>query len=270
MKNHLKHHIEDVSGHFRKICIVREYLQARILQGFQEDGVYMRWAFLGGTALRFLYSIPRFSEDLDFSVIESCKVTGFRSALQRVQSNLEPEGYHIRLKVNDSKRVSMAFFRFPALLYELGLSPREAQTISIKIELDTNPPGGAVTETTLIRRHVTINFLHYDRASLLAGKINAILSRPWTKGRDLYDLIWYLSDRTWPEPNLIWLNEALQQTAWPGPNITSRNWRDVLTDRLISLDWKNAQSDVAPFLERDRDIELVTLENVQKLLGGRL
>jgi len=72
----------------------------------------------------------------------------------------------------------------------------------------------AVLATTVIRRHVVLQLQHHDRASLLAGKLHAILQRPYLKGRDLYDLAWYLSDREWPAPNLEYLNNALLQTGW--------------------------------------------------------
>jgi hypothetical protein len=89
------------------------------------------------------------------------------------------------MKVNEQKTVSSAFIRFSGLLYELDMSPHPSQTLSIKIELDTNPPTGAMTESPLIRRPVTLNLYHHDKASLLAGKLHALLCRSWVKGRDL-------------------------------------------------------------------------------------
>jgi hypothetical protein len=73
---------------------------------------------------------------------------------------------------------------------------------------------------------------HHDRPSLLAGKLHAILQRPWTKGRDLLDLLWYLSDPEWPKPNLALLNAALLQTGWDREAITSDNWRLVVRERV--------------------------------------
>jgi len=86
------------------------------------------------------------------------------------------------------------------------------------------------------------------------------------KGRDLYDIIWYLADRSWPGPNLLLLNAALQQTGWSGPDITPDNWRGILKERLLSVDWESARADVLPFLEREQDIDLLTLNNVSGLL----
>lgn len=103
---------------------------------------------------------------------------------------------------------------------------------------------------------------------MLAGKLHAVLQRPYTKGRDLYDLLWYLSDRSWPAPNLILLNNALRQTGWPGPELDQLNWRLVLADRLQRLQWDRAVDDVRPLLEPGVDPNLLTLENLTQILGG--
>lgn len=92
--------------------------------------------------------------------------------------------------------------------------------------------------------------------------------RPYTKGRDIYDLFWYLSDPTWPPPNLALLANALARTGWAGPAMTPETWRSVLRDRLRVLDWAGVVDDVAPFLERPIEARLLTRENVLGLLGG--
>ena len=248
--------------------LVREYLQARVLQILQEDGAFLDWAFLGGTALRFLYTIPRFSEDLDFSTHSSAADDRFRERLVKVKKAFEAEGYSIDVKVGDQKVVKTAFLRFRGLLSELGLSPHASETVSIRVEIDTNPPAGAVTVTTLVRRHVTLNLLHHDRASLLAGKLHALLARPFVKGRDLYDLVWCLADRSWPEPNLHLLNAALVQTGDQVGELDSANWRSAIWTRLESIDWSQAAQDVRPFLERQEEAALLTKANCCELLLG--
>jgi predicted nucleotidyltransferase component of viral defense system len=269
MKEYLRQLAEQATNDLLRSCIVREYLQARILESLQDNGVFLRWAFVGGTALRFLYSIPRFSEDLDFSLITPGEEAGFRSALERAKRSFELEGYKNEIKLSDKKTVSSAFIRFPGLLYELGMSPHASQALSIKVEVDKNPPEGAIIETTVVRRHVTLRLCHYDRASLLAGKLHAVLSRPWAKGRDLYDLAWYLAERSWPEPNLVLLNAALKQTGWTGPLMTPKSWRKEVRQRLAALDWDKARDDVRPFLERERDLSLVAMETIGHLLGRK-
>ena len=268
MKDYLRQLVEGAENDIFRGGLAREYLQARALEALQDGGVFLRWAFLGGTALRFLYSIPRFSEALDFSLIRPGDDAHFAAALAGVKQVLIREGYRVEIAVNDRKTVASAWMRFPGLPYELGISPHASQVLSIKLELDTRPPSGAVTDTSLVRRHVTLNICHYDKASLLAGKLHALFSRKWTKGRDLYDLAWYLADRRWPAPNLALLNAALAQTGWRGSTLTADNWRAELRRRLEPVDWPRARDDVRPFLERDRDIELISLETLDRLLAN--
>jgi len=234
----------------------------------QDTGTFTRWAFVGGTALRFLFAMPRFSEDLDFSLINPGRTPCFKTALTQVKRALTGEGYRPDIRVNDTKTVASAWIGFAGLLHELGLSPHPNQILSIKIELDTNPPAGAGIQTTIVRRHVTLNLCHHDKASLFAGKLHALLSRQWTKGRDVYDLAWYLADRRWPAPNLDLLNAALAQTGWKGPVMTAANWRSELGKRIDALDWEQARADVAPFLEHARELGLVTADTMKSLLAG--
>jgi hypothetical protein len=123
-------------------------------------------------------------------------------------------------------------------LLEFGLSAQSDEVIAVKIEVDTHPPAGAGLDTTLIRRHVTLRLQHHDRGSLLAGKLHAMFQRRYIKGRDLYDLLWYLSDPDWPGPNLTLLQNALQQTGWVGPKPDDENWHYPV-QRLGKVDWKN-------------------------------
>ncbi|MBC7227714.1 MAG: nucleotidyl transferase AbiEii/AbiGii toxin family protein [Thermoflexales bacterium] len=244
----------------------REYLQARILGALQRAGAMIPLAFHGGTCLRFLYATARHSEDLDFALERERDRYDFRAYLRSVQQEFLTEGYAVELKVSDQKAVHSAFVRFPGLPYELGLSPHRTEVLAIKIEVDTNPPAGAGLATTVIRRHVLLHLQHHDPASLLAGKLHAVLQRPYLKGRDLYDLLWYLSDPLWPAPNLVLLNNALRQTGWDGPPLTEATWREAVRQRLRQVDWKRAVDDVRPFLEPEADPGLLTEENLMRLL----
>lgn len=227
----------------------------------------MSLAFHGGTALRFLFDHGRFSEDLDFALARDHDQFDFRAYLDAIRRELTPEGYAVNLKVNDQKAVHSAFVRFPGLLYELDLSPHENEVLAIKLEVDTHPPGGAGLDATVIRRHVVLHLQHHDRASLLAGKLHAILQRPYFKGRDLYDLIWYLSDPSWPEPNLILLNNALAQTDWGDDLLTRETWRDAVRQRLDRVNWQAAVDDVHPFLEPGVDPGLINYDVLNKVLS---
>jgi hypothetical protein len=224
-------------------------------------------AFHGGTALRFLYGSPRYSEDLNFALERPQAGHDFRANLRGLKSDLSAEGYALGLKVSDRKTVQSAFIRFPGLLHELRLSPHPDQVFSVKLEVDTRPFAGAGLATTLVRRHVTLQLQHHDRPSLLAGKLHAILSRPYLKGRDLFDLLWFLSDPTWPPPNLVLLNNALSQTHWQGKDLTADSWRSAVRRRLLGAVWERVVADVRPFLPRETDTSLLSRENLLRVLG---
>jgi predicted nucleotidyltransferase component of viral defense system len=262
MKEHIRSLLKNNFTPVQNKNLVREYLQARILEGLQRAGAMVPLAFCGGTALRFMYNIPRFSEDLDFTLEGDPANYDFRGWLNAIQIDFRREGYRVDVKVNDQRTVQAAFVRFDGLLHDLNLSPHANEALSIKIEVDTRPPAGAVLQISLVRRHVTLRLQHHDRASLLSGKLHAILQREFAKGRDLYDLLWYLSDRTWDAPNLTMLANALEQTNWQGEMPTPQNWRDMVARRIEQLDWQRIRSDVLPFLERPQEMELLTLENL--------
>jgi hypothetical protein len=268
VKDYLAETIRGLENPLQARNLVREYLQARILGALQRAGAFVPLAFQGGTSLRFLFGIPRWSEDLDFALERPGAAYDFRALLDAVRAELRREAYAVDLaKVNDTRTVHAGFVRFPGLFHELGLSGHRDEAVSVKLEVDTRPPAGAVLETTMVRRHVLLRLQHHDRASLLAGKLHAVLQRAYPKGRDLYDLVWYLSDRAWPGPNLAMLNAALEQTAWTGPRLAAANWRRVVRQHVEGLPWSRIVADARPFLERTDDAALLTRENLVALLG---
>jgi hypothetical protein len=266
MKDYLKQILKEVRNPVLGRCLVREYLQVRLLQSLQDRGVFSTWAFQGGTALRLLYAMPRFSEDLDFALVEPGTADHFRDLVSNAGKHFEAENYNVGLRVSDTKTVKFAFVSFRGLLFELGLSAHAAEALSVRVEVDSNPPAGAGLASTIVRRHVILHVRHHDKASLFAGKLHAVLARRYTKGRDIYDLLWYLSDRMWPAPNLELLNNALRQTRWQGSPITLENWRQLVSRRLETIRWRQVVEDVRPFLERPEDVALLTQENLLALL----
>lgn len=269
MANAVKAHLQSLvrqSNPLQGRNLAREYLQARILDALQRAGAMTALAFQGGTCLRFLFSLPRYSEDLDFALEGDRALYDLERYLRRVRTELSAEQYEVDLRIRDHRAVHSAWVRFPGLLHELGLSPHASEVLAVKIEVDSNPPPGAKMDISLVRRHATLRLQHHDRASLLAGKLHAILQRPYTKGRDLYDLIWYLSAPDWPAPNLPLLNAALRQSGWDGGELTLNSWRTRLRERLDALDWVRVGSDAGPFLERQEEAGLITKENALGLL----
>lgn len=268
MKAHLVNLVANTAEPVQGVNVAREYLQAKILESLQRVGAMIPLAFQGGTALRFIFGSERYSEDLDFALEREAQLYDLRAYLRTIKGDLIAQGYSVELKVNDRKTVHSAFIRFPGLPFDLELSPHRNQVLSVKIEVDTDPPAGAVLATSLIRRHVVLRLQHHDRASLLAGKIHAILHRPFVKGRDIYDLLWYLTDRTWPAPNLVLLGNALRQTGWADELPTERNWRTLLAAHLQALPWDRVRDDVGPFLPAGTDPDSLCLPNLLELLAG--
>ena len=270
MKDHLRVVAQQGRSAHQGVNLAREYLQARILAALQRAGAMVPLAFAGGTCLRLLYRLPRYSEDLDFSLERDPARYDLRSYLRSLEHELAAEGYKIQIKVSDRRVVHGAFIRFPGLLFELGLSPRRQQVLAVKIEVDTRPPAGATLTTTIVRRHVILHLQHHDPASLMAGKLHALLTRPYTKGRDIHDLYWYLADPDWPAPNLTLLNAALEQTGWKEPPLAPDTWRPVLRRRLERLDWSRVLQDVKPFLEQEVALETLTRQSLIQALEQKV
>lgn len=243
-----------------RLNLVREYLQARLLRSAQDAGAFAAWAFQGGTALRFLHGLRRFSEDLDFALERPDQDRGLERVAREVKRDFELAGYSVEVAVRTGRVVHTAMVKFSGLLHDTGLASERGAKLRIRLEVDTRPPAGAIVETRLITRHFPINFRVHDLGSCMAGKVHALLSRPYTKGRDLYDLAWYLTRPERPSPNFNLLANALAQTGWEGPAVEPGTWRQVLIDRVASLDWQAAVQDVEPFLEDPRDLMLLDRE----------
>ena len=254
------------NGMNAKLNTMREYLQAYILRIMHEEGIFSFTAFIGGTALRFLHNLPRYSQDLDFSLETSKKLT-FVSLMKRIKDELSLAGYDISITFNDEKTVQSAFIKFRGLMKDAGISAFAEENLLVKIEVDTKPPRGAITETRVVNKYFPLSFLTYTKESLFAGKLHAVLSREYTKGRDFFDIGWYLSRWKDLSPNITLLNNALKQTGWKKEYPTENTWRDIVYEAVWKVDWRKVKRDVENFLERPQDLDIFTKENVINLLG---
>ncbi len=250
-----------------KYNAMREYLQAYALRIMHSAGLFSTTAFVGGTALRFLYDLPRFSEDLDFSRHKKSAVS-FMDLMRIVKQEFVLAGYELSIACKEAKPVQSAFLRIERLMYDAGLSPLKTQKFSIKIEIDTHPPSGAVLTTQIVNKFFPIAFLSHDLPSLFAGKIAALLTRKYTKGRDFFDIAWYLSRFKTITPNLKFLHNALLQSGFKKALPTADDWREYLYRVVEKVDWELIYQDTVNFLENPPDMDVFTRENVLKLIGG--
>lgn len=251
----------------QKLIVLREYLQACVLRSLHECEAFLCLSFVDGTALRFLYSLPRFSEDLDFSLETK---DGYEPIqwMEKVKRDLTAAGFNVIVSWNDRKTVHVAWLRFAELFKAVDLSGLANQKLSIKLEIDTRPPAGAVTVTDIVNRHNRIFALrHHDLPSLMAGKVHALLVRAYPKGRDWYDALWYRAQRPPVEPNLALLQNALDQTEGIG-KYDATNWQEAVRTRLDGLDAKVLRDDVAPFLEHPEEAQWLEKAHLLSVLGG--
>ncbi|MDR1789031.1 MAG: nucleotidyl transferase AbiEii/AbiGii toxin family protein [Opitutaceae bacterium] len=244
--------------------LLREYVQALVLRSLHESEAAASIAFVGGTALRFLHNLPRFSENLDFSLVSPDGYDG-KKWLAKVKRDLALNNLPAELTWNDRKTVNTAWIRIAGLLHDAGLSAYPDQKLSIKLEIDTRPPAGAVCERTIVTRNLTFLVQHYNLPSLFAGKLHALICRAYPKGRDWFDLIWYRSKVPPQEPNLPFLQNAFDQTNGAG-TFQAAQWRQLVRDRLETFAMDALLLDVRPFLERKEDAALFEKNAILKLL----
>jgi predicted nucleotidyltransferase component of viral defense system len=256
--------LEGLTDSSEKLNILREYLQAFVLRSIHESQAFRSLSFVGGTALRFLYDLSRFSEDLDFS-LEDDQNYEPEKWLAKLRRDLEYAGFDAKVSWSDRKTVNVGWVKVAGILHETGLAATRNQNLSTKLEIDTKPPRGAIMVSEVVNRHFLMALRHHDLPSLMAGKIHALCTRRYLKGRDWYDLLWYRTSMRPVDPNLPLLQSALDQTlqenSWP-----ASEWKDRVLQRVQMLDEKAVRKEVAPLLERAQDRELLTAEFITAAL----
>ena len=252
MKEVLLSKIEKLPTKQAKYNFTREYLQELILQIIDRKGYFKYLAFVGGTALRILYDLPRFSEDLDFSLIRK-KGFSFAALLKTIKKELELNGYEIEETKGREKTVLSEFIRFKGLLYELGLAAQKNEKLFIKLEIDSNPPNGFETEVIMVNKNFLYKVQSYKPASLFASKLHAVLFRKYGKGRDYYDLLWFLT-RDIPI-NYDLLSSAAAQTQKEPACFDAGKTKELLMARIDRINFTALLNDARAFLENNEEAE---------------
>ncbi len=246
-----------------KVNKTRETLQALMLKIMFDRGAFGNMAFVGGTALRVLYDLRRYSEDLDFSLVEK-KDYSFEKLLKDLLFELKHYGFKVEAEPDQDKIVHSSMIKFPGLLKELGLSQVQEQKLAVKLEIDTNPPAGWKTIVIPVTRSFVFAVNSFDLPSLYAAKLHACFFRRFTKGRDFYDLIWYLGKGI--EPNYLLLNNAIAQTEKKDWQVTSGNFKQFMVEHLALIDLSSARKDVERFLEDKNELKLFDREMILNMV----
>jgi len=259
----IKETISGISSREAKIHTTREFLHSLVLKILYDKGYFKNLAFVGGTALRFLYDLRRFSEDLDFSLVDR-EGYAFAAFVEKVIRELTKMGFSLEVKTGATGAVHSAMLKFKDILYSLGLSTEETQKLSIRVELDSNPPKGWNTQISLINRHFVYTVVHFDIPSLYATKLHACFFRRYTKGRDFYDLLWFLAQKVLP--NLELLNNAIEQTEHRNLAVDAKNFHDFLRERLAGVDYTKVRKDVERFIEDKSELALLDENLISRLI----
>ena len=252
---------------------MKEIIQEIVICGLSRGGFFNEAAFYGGTALRIFYGLNRFSEDLDFALLKPNKDFDLSKYFPYIEKEVQAYGLNLSItekeKTKDSNIMS-AFLKGDTKEHILMFFPNEnmqnttsLKNIKIKFEVDINPPSGAKYDLKYKLLPSPHQVKLYDEASLFAGKIHAILCRNWnyrTKGRDLYDYIFYLSKNI--SVNLELVKEKLIDS-----NVLKRNdnfdinvLKEMLTNKFNEINYNDAKEDVIAFIEDKDSLNLWTKE----------
>lgn len=255
-------------GEFRQA--LKEIIQEITLLGLSRAGFFRKGAFYGGTALRIIHGLDRFSEDLDFSLDAPDPDFKLESYTVPVRDELAAYGFEVTVETKEKTEdsaVQSAFVKGGTLIHLIkiaaltppvsGVPPNEQ--LRIKFEVDTDPPPGAAYEVKYQLSPIPYSLRLYDLPSLFAGKLHALLCRSWknrVKGRDFYDYLWYLSNGI--IPNLPHLEARMRQSGhWLSPEaLDIRELRKLLEDRFTQVDFSQAREDVRPFVRDSRSLDL--------------
>lgn len=235
--------------------VLQEIAQHFILASLSKTAFFSRAFFHGGTCLRILFDLPRFSEDLDFMLREPDPAFKWPPFIQQIQDDFLAQGLTIDAKDPSTaegavrKAILKADSLGAILSLDLPFSRHRNRTIRVKLEIDANPPQGSTIETGYITFPKVAPLSIQTLPSGFATKMHALLCRRYIKGRDWFDFLWYIQRKV--KPDLLLLANALHQYGpWAGQNLSvDHEWiADALRSRIESLDWKQTADDVRRFL----------------------
>lgn len=254
--------------------LLKESLQSLTLLGLWRSNFFEHAAFYGGTALRILYGLDRFSEDLDFSLLKPNKDFTFEKYKDSIIRELEAFGFKVSFEVkakNIRSEIESAFIKTNTLNQLIVIEAPASITSSfdkqkvlrIKLEIDTNPPPGFDTEMKYVFSPIQFAVKTFNLPSLFASKMHAILCRKWksrVKGRDWYDFAWYVGN--YPELNLKHLEERMRQSGdyKEDTELTKNKFLEMLNNTIGNLDIEKARKEVEPFIDNKILLELWSRE----------
>ena len=248
---------------------MRQVMQEIALAGLVRRGFFAKAAFYGGTCLRLFHQLPRFSEDLDFSLLQPDPDFRLQPYLKGMEEEFSGLGIEVQIsekqKTNPSPILS-AFLKASTTIVQLAIT--ETKTLRIKFEVDTDPPLGFSTEEQLLLQPYSCYVKCFSLSDLFAGKMHAVLFRQWqqrVKGRDWFDLEWYV--RGGIPLHLDHLAERARQSGhWPlDQPFSASSLQVLLAERIARLDVANARLDIERFIAQPEPLAIWSQDYFQQL-----
>ncbi len=260
------------------LAAMREIMQEIALAALSRTDFYKKAAFYGGTALRIFYGLDRYSEDLDFSLLESDPNFSLAPYFSVIIDEFESLGIRVSIREKDKRiktPIESAFLKSETIWQELVLEDVVKQhgissnkSIKIKIEIDRIPPLGFETEEKLLVRPFSFYVNCFSLPSLFAGKLHALLFRKWknrVKGRDWYDMEWYIRKGV-PLNTQHFLNRALETKDWKEETITSEQILQLLTGKINYVSFEAVKEDVRRFIPNDEKLKIWSVNYFMDLI----
>ena len=242
---------------------LHEVMQQVALAGLYRGGFFGHAAFYGGTCLRIFYGLQRFSEDMDFSLLQADENFRLENYFDAIIAEFQAMGREITISKKEKKThttVESAFLKDTTEIYTMQFSAE--RSVKIKIEVDTQPPMGFSTEYKLLMLSFSFMVRCYTLPDLYAGEMHALLFRNWknrAKGRDWYDFEWYVRNNV--PLNLSHLQQrAKQLNAITEDDFSAENFKHLLKERILKAEINAIKNDVRPFIKNPAEMELWSTE----------
>jgi len=245
--------------------VEQEVMQKIALAGLSRGGFFKHAAFYGGTCLRLFHQLPRYSEDMDFTLREKNSDVHLEDFFPHIIEEFHLAGHEVVIQKKDKKmfgRVESAFLKENTEVFDIKFQTKK--TVKIKIEMDTDPPLGFETENLPLSRPYPFVVRCVTLPDLYAGKMHALLYRNWktrVKGRDWYDFQWYVANRV--PLNFEHLQKRIRE--FNDEDITKERFMELLHEKLSTTDIEAVKQDVRGFIFDQRDIEIWSNEYFLRL-----
>ena len=263
-------------GEDELINALKEIFQEIALLGLYRGGFFEKAVFYGGTALRILYGLDRFSEDLDFSLLEKSGDFDISRYFPYIIEEFEALGVKVQLskKTKKSKTdIESAFLKNDTSIHLLDIEANGLENVhsgrklKIKLEIDTNPPLKFQSESKTLLLPTTFNIRTMTLPNLYAGKMHALLFRTWknrVKGRDWFDFEWYVKNQI--KLNLEHLSQRMIESGnLKDKSLTKELFFDLLYAKIETVNIAQAIDEVRPFVKDQRVFDFWSKEYFELL-----